>query len=137
MDDYLSQFQWSTIEIVCGVLSISFLFTVCSRIQIIEPITFATIDQTATGAHISYQIPLVEEGDFLVDNAILEKNSYFDWKDYVHITDNNNISLLDYVIVSGFVDTQNPGTYILTFTLHYNGRKIIKQASYYIVEELA
>ena len=29
MDDYLSQFEWSVVEIVCGVLSISCLFLVC------------------------------------------------------------------------------------------------------------
>lgn len=136
MDDYLSQFEWSVVEIVCGVLSISCLFLVCSSIRVIEPITFSTIDQTTTGAHVSYEIPVVEEDDFLVDNAILEKNSYFDWKNYVRIFD-HNISLLDYVSVNGFVDTSHSGEYILTFTLNYNGHKIVKQATYYVMEEWA
>ena len=82
MDDYISQYQWTIIEMISGLLSISFLFLVCSKIRIIEPISFMSIDQTSVGAQVTYNIPVVSEGDFIVDNAIVEKNTYFDWRDY-------------------------------------------------------
>ena len=134
MDDFFSQYQWSVVEMVTGLISISFLFTVCSQIRVVEPVTFLSIDQTTKGAQVEYSIPVVEEGDFIVDNAILEMGSYFNWKDYVHVQ-SDSISLLDYVSVNGVVDTQNTGEYKLNFILHYNGTTIVKEATYYVVEE--
>lgn len=134
MDDYISQYQWTIIEMISGLLSISFLFLVCSKIRIIEPISFMSIDQTSVGAQVTYNIPVVSEGDFIVDNAIVEKNTYFDWRDYVHVS-SNNVSLIDYVTVDGIVDTQTIGEYPLIFILNYNGTTIVKQAIFYVVEE--
>lgn len=136
MDDFVSQYQWTVIEIISGILSISFLFAVCSQIRVIEPVTFLSIDQTTQGAHVLYDIYLVDEGDFTVDNAILTKGSYFNWKDYVRVYNDKNQSLIDFVSVNGFVDTQCAGEYLLTYTLHYNGETIIKQAVYYVEEDL-
>ncbi len=132
MDDFISQYQWTVIEMVFGLLSISFLFSVCSQIRIIEPITFMSIDQSVEGVQVQYDIPIVEEGDFIVDNAIIKKGDIFDWKDYVRVMDANDISLIDYVSTNGTVDTQTTGEYTLTFILNYNGKRIIKEAIFYV-----
>ena len=134
MDDYLSQYQWTFIEMISGLISVSFLFVVLSQIKIIEPVTFMSIDQTTQGAQVEYSIPLVEENDFIVDNAILKQGDYFNWMDYVHVSDDNDVSLTDYVIVEGIVDTQITGEYTLVFTLNYNGTVIVKEATYYVEE---
>lgn len=134
MDDFISQYQWTAIEMVSGLLSISFLFTVCSQIRIIEPVTFMSINQSVEGVQVEYDIPLIEEGDFIVDNAIIKKGEIFNWKDYVRVMDNNNISLIDYVSVNGIVDTQTVGEYTLTFILNYNGKTIIRDAILYVRE---
>ena len=136
MDDFTSQYQWTIIEIISGILSITFLFSVCTQMRFIEPTTFMSIDQTTQSAQVAYNVYLVDEGDFLVDNAILSKGCYFNWKDYVHVYDDNHLSLIDFVSVNGEVDTQNVGEYLLTYTLRYNGTTIIKQAIYYVEEVL-
>lgn len=134
MDDFISEYQWTIIEMISGILSVSFLFLVCSQIRIIEPVTFMSIDQTTQGVSVSYNIPVVEEGNFIVDNAIIERGRHFNWKDYIHVHSDSNESLLEYVSVSGDVDTQVAGEYVVTYTLHYNGTTIIKQATYYVKE---
>ena len=134
MDDFFSHYQWMAIEMICGLMSICFLFSVCSQIEIIKPVTFMSIDQSVEGVHVEFDIPVIEDDDFIVDNAILEKGERFQWQDYVRVN-SNNISLIDYITVYGHVDMQRVGEYTLTFILNYNGEKIIKEGLYIVKED--
>lgn len=134
MNDFFSEFGWTIVEIISGLLSLMFLMSIFSNSIIINSHSMSNLEQTVTGAHVSYNIPTVDSHDFVVDNAILEKDSVFNWKDYVHVKTSNDLIIIDYVSVEGEVDTSIPGEYTLVFELNFNGKNIVKQATYYVKE---
>lgn len=118
---------------IAGMLSIGFIMWVCLHIGQEDYHVFSSLHQTTLASQVDYSIPVVSEHDFIVDNAILDKDSLFNWKDYVHVS-SESVNLIDYVSVSGSVDTSVVGDYTLTFRLYYNGEEIIKEATFYVKE---
>ena len=134
MEDFFEEYGFSAVEIIQGIFIVAILFAVLTGSVLTNSATFKSIDQTTTGAQVEYIIPTVEEGDFIVENAILDLNSVFDWRDYVTVSASNSIDLKDYISVIGEVDTSVTGEYTLKFSLHFNGKTIEKEATYYVRE---
>lgn len=137
MKDFFSKYGWLCIEIITGSIAVAMLFGILSNDTILQSsLVQQSIGQTTISSpvHIEYEVPLVQEDDFVVDNAILELNSAFDWKDYVHVNASNGNDLIQYITVSGNVDTTHYGSYTLNFQLNWNGKSIEKQATYYVKE---
>ena len=132
MDDFFSKYGWTIVEVIAGLFSVTLIFSIFSNPTLMNLESFQSIDQTTKGAHVTYDIPIVEEGNFIVDNAILEKDSTFNWKDYVHVSTSDSLDILNYVVVIGDVDTSIPGEYTLLFKLNFNGKNIEKEATFYV-----
>lgn len=134
MDEFFEKYGWVCAQLVSGIITIGLIGGIMSNVHITQSQTMSHLHQSSTNSQVEYEIPLVEEGNFVVDNAILDLNSTFDWKNYVHVQSSNAIDLLDYIVVKGEVDTSKPGAHRLEFHLNWNGKNIVKTATYYVRE---
>ena len=136
MRSMFSNYVLVLLEVVIGVGAITLLFTAISDPTLANGLLKLSVEQTTTGdiARVSYEPPVVEESDFIVKNAILAPNSDFDWHDYVQVKDSNNNDLINYVVVTGEVDTSQYGPHTLHFSLNWNGKNIEKEATFYVRE---
>lgn len=134
MKNFFSHYGWAIIEGICGFLILGMFIGLLSNSIMINSFSFSTLNQSVEGANIHYTIPTVQENDFVVDNAILDKNSIFDWKNYIHVQSSESHDLINYISVDGEVNTSQEGTYELKFSLNWNGKNIVKKATYYVKE---
>lgn len=136
MRSLFSSYALAILELIIGASAMALMFSMLSNTSIASTILALGIEQTTSGepARVSYDVPVVQPDDFVVDNAILELNSDFDWHDYVHVRDSNNNDLINYIVVSGTPDTSQYGSFTLIFTLNWNGKHIEKEATYYVRE---
>lgn len=133
MKSFFKNYSWYLVEVISGFFSIALLFAVFSNTTITSGRVMGNLNQTVVGANVDYTLPEVQEGDFVVENGVLDKGSTFNWKDYVSVRSTNGIDLLNFIVVSGdTVNTSKPGVYDVTFTLNWNGKCIEKEASFYV-----
>lgn len=134
MNDFIDKYSWTLIEIIVGFFSISLIMSIFSNVVVLENQSINSIDQSIPVPHTSYNVPIIEEDDFVVTNAIINKDSVFNWKDYVSIETDFSLDVDDYIVVEGEVDTSVVGSYPLLFKLNFNGVSIIKEATFYVRE---
>ena len=135
MKDFFKNWAWYLVEVFSGFCSIALLFSVFTNHSITNGPVLVDLNQTVVGANVDYSLPVVQESDFLVQNGVLDKNSTFDWRDYVKAKSVEGVDLLDFISLSGdVVDTSIPGRYSVSFTLNWNGKSIEKSAQYYVRE---
>ena len=128
MDDFFEQYSWMIVEFISGLLSLSLMFSMFSSQDIIQSVGIEHMDHSSKVAQVHYDLPIVDQNNFIVDSAIIDQYSLFNWKDYVHYS-NEQYDLINYISV-----TMNVGEYTLTFTLYFNGEMIEKKAKYYVRE---
>lgn len=134
MNDFIDKYSWTLIEFIVGFFSITLIMSIFSDAVILNNHSINSIDQSLPVPHTSYNVPIIEENDFVVTNAIVEKDSVFNWKDYVNIQTEYSLDLFEYIVVEGEVDTSHPGAYPLLFRISFNGVSIIKEATFYVRE---
>lgn len=133
MKKFFANYGWYLIEVISGLLVIGLLMSLFTNSDIKGSDSFLSLSQTVVGANVDYTIPTVEEGDFIVENGIIDKDSVFNWKDFVSVNSTNGIDLIDYISISGDrVDTSVPGKYEIVYTLNWNGNIISKVAYIYV-----
>ena len=132
MSDLYSKYGWIVIEILTGVVSVALILSILFNTSSSNPELFSNISQTVEGADVTYDVPYLGQEGFKVEGAILEKDSEFNWRDYVTVRTSNGLDLEDYVIVTGEVDTGIPGKYSLLFEINFNGEKLSREAFYYV-----
>lgn len=134
MDGFFEKYGWTCAQLISGLITLGLIGGIMNNVNITQSQTMSQLHQSSTNSQVEYEIPLVEEGDFVVDNAIIDVNSQFNWKDYVHVQSSNALDLIDYIVVKGEVKTSIPGAYRLEFHLNWNGKNIVKTATYYVRE---
>lgn len=136
MRAFFSKYGWLCIEVLTSIISVYMILSIYTNTTLLDSDVINSIQQetVSDSAQVVYDVPIVEVDSFVVDNAILELNSNFDWKDYVHVRTSNDIDLIDYIVVDGTVDTSVSGSYELTFQLNWNGKTIVKKATYHVKE---
>lgn len=134
MDDLISKFGRFAIEAVSGAFIIALTLSLFSNMTIVNSEPFNIMERGTPVANVSYTPPTVTEDDFVVTNAILDRDVVFNWKDYVSVSTSNGLDIIDYVTMSGTVDTSVPGEYPVSFTLAFNGVVIVKETTFYVRE---
>lgn len=133
MKGFFSNYGWYVVDVVAGLFIIGLLMSLFSNPAIIGSEGFVRLNQTVIGSKVDYTAPTIEEGDFIVENAIVDRYGTYNWGDYVTVSSTNGLDLIDYIVVSGdTVNTSVPGRYNLTFSLNWNGKNIVKKAYVYV-----
>ena len=134
MVDFLDKYGQTLLIIITGVFSIGLLFSIFYNPDVANSKSMNSLSQEVTTPDVPYEVPYVEPDDFEVTNAILSRNSTFNWKDYVSVHASNGLDLINYVTTDGEVDTSTTGAYPVFFNLNFNGKEIIKRAVFYVRE---
>lgn len=133
MNHLIDQYEWTIVEMISGVISLAFLMSIFTNTVILNSNSMKNIAGSLNSVQVEYKVPEIKE--FKVENAFLKKDSLFDWKDYVTAVSDDLENLINYVSITGEVNTAKLGKYEILYKLNFHGYSLIKKATYIVREE--
>ena len=139
MTEFFEKYGGVIITLVAGIMSIFMLLLVFNSSSTtstggsVMSVVDVGLAQETTGkdAEVDYEPAQI---NFTVENAIVKKNTKFDWKDYVTVSIDGvaKDSYKKYVQPLTSVNTSRSGNHECKLQLNWNGKSIVKTMTVFV-----